>query len=78
MKSVTISSKRIKTEFYIWLACLVTALILNIFSIIFYNTKWIELITQLGYVFAVSLVIYMLSGIIRLFITGIKRIVQKR
>lgn len=74
MKDFTISGKRIKTELIYFLYSLVLAFILNIFSIIKYNTKWSEIYSQLHVVLLLALVIYVLVLVIRIVIVGIKKI----
>ncbi len=69
MKSITIHPRR---EFIIWLIIFILSNLLNAYSIIHYKTKWIELITQLGYVFVLSLLVYFLVALIRLIITLVR------
>jgi hypothetical protein len=69
MKPITIHPRR---EFIIWLIAFILSNLLNVYGIIHYKTRWIELITQLGYVFVLSLLLYFLVALIRL-ITGIWR-----
>lgn len=77
MKPITISSKQLKTALFYWLCSFGISYLLNIFSIIYYKTRWTELFTQLGYVLVLSMVIYFLIVVLRaLFVIG-KRIIIK-
>jgi hypothetical protein len=70
MKSITFHPRR---EFIIWMILFILCNLLNVYSIIHYKTRWIELITQLGYVFVLSLLIYFLIALIRLIVTLIRK-----
>jgi len=73
MKDITISSKQQKIEL-IWLsACFVTAVLINVFSIILYKTHWKEMYTQILWVLLIFCVLYALSVGIRICIYLIKR-----
>jgi hypothetical protein len=74
MKEIIITSKRLKKELYFWLAAFGIAFILNVYSILKYHTRWIELFTQLGYLLAYSIVIYLVIGLFR---CGLKLIKNK-
>lgn len=65
MKDIIITPRKLKRELFIWLLCLVAAIGLNVYSIIYYDTSWRELYTHLGYVVAISIVIYLLLWIFR-------------
>jgi hypothetical protein len=69
MKPITIHPRR---EFIIWMIAFLFANLLNVYGIIHYKTRWIELFTQLGYVFVLSLLFYFLVALIRLLV-GILR-----
>jgi len=60
MKDITITIKRIRIELKWLLLSLVLAIILNVYSIIKYNTSWGELITSLHMVVLMSLILYIL------------------
>jgi hypothetical protein len=70
MKPITIHPRR---EFIIWLITFLFSNLLNVYGIIHYKTNWIELVTQLGYVFVLSLLLYFLVALIRLIIGIIRR-----
>jgi hypothetical protein len=69
MKPITIHPRR---EFIIWLIAFLFSNLLNIYGIIHYKTRWIELFTQLGYVIVLSLLLYFLVALIRLVFNMIK------
>ena len=66
MKDITFTVKRQRKEVRIYLICFMLAFGLNIFAILFYQTEWKELLTQIFWVLALSIGFYMLSVVIRL------------
>lgn len=78
MKDLVISSKTIKRELFVLLSCFIVAFLINIASIIIYKTSWVEIFTQLGYVVVIAIVLYLLSGAVRLLIYLIKRAFRKK
>jgi hypothetical protein len=70
MKPITIHPRR---EFIIWLIAFLLSNLLNVYGIIHYKTRWIELLTQLGYVFVLSLLLYFLIALIRLAVDIIRK-----
>lgn len=70
MKPITIHPRR---EFIIWLIAFLLSNLLNVYGIIHYKTRWIELFTQLGYVFVLSLLLYFLVALIRLVVDIIRK-----
>jgi hypothetical protein len=70
MKSITFHPRR---ELIIWFILFILSNLLNVYSIIHYKTRWIELFTQLGYVFVLSLVVYFLITLIRLIIAIVRK-----
>jgi hypothetical protein len=70
MKSITFHPRR---ELIIWFILFILSNLLNVYSIIHYKTRWIELFTQLGYVFVLSLVVYFLITLIRLIIVMVRK-----
>lgn len=73
MKDIVITSKRIKTELFTFLACFVVANLLNVYAIIAYGTKFYELITMLGYVFLFSVALYIVWSFLRVVFCFVKR-----
>ncbi|MBS3771101.1 MAG: hypothetical protein V5A47_05885 [Bacteroidales bacterium] len=78
MKDSIISAKTKKRELNIFIIALVVAFILNIISIIAYNTQWIEVVSSLHYVLLFAIVLYIIQGIVRLIIWGIKQLVSRQ
>lgn len=78
MKDIVITAKTIKRELIILAVCLVSAVILNIYSIIRYETAWRELYSQLHVVLAVAVVIYVLVLLFRLIFSSIFRLFSKK
>jgi glucan phosphoethanolaminetransferase (alkaline phosphatase superfamily) len=76
MKDLTISGKRIKTEIKFLLFSFCLAVLINIFAIVYYKTNWIELLSQLHIVLLFSILIYLLSGAIRIVTRLIARLLK--
>lgn len=74
MKDLVISGKRIKTEIWVFVACVVAMELLNIYSIIRYRGEWTEVIMSIGYVVTASVIVYLLIGVLRLIVAGIMTI----
>jgi hypothetical protein len=70
MKPVTFYPRR---ELIIWLILFGVSNGINIFGIVHYKTHWKELFTQLGYVFVMSVFLYIVVVVIRLVITLIRQ-----
>ena len=66
MKDNLFTVERQKKEFVIILACLLLAIVVNVFSIIFYDTEWKEMYTQWFYVLALTFVFHYVSILFRL------------
>ncbi|WP_102406987.1 hypothetical protein [Parabacteroides bouchesdurhonensis] len=64
--NITITTKRQRTEILIWGVCFVLAFLLNIISIIVFDTEWKELFTQLLWVFCLSIGFYALIVFFRI------------
>lgn len=65
MKDFVLTAKRQRKEIRIYLICFMLAFALNIFAILFYQTEWKELLTQIFWVLALSIGFYILSVVIR-------------
>ncbi len=78
MKDSIITARRKKTELITLLVCFVVANIVNLVSIIVYNTRFIELFTQLGYVTLFAIALYIAWSIIRIVVYYIRKIVVRR
>lgn len=77
MKDIIITSKKIKRERNIYILCFVLAFIINIIAIIVYTRPWVEMFSQIGYVFVISLFIYFILWIPRLLFIGGKNLFKK-
>lgn len=78
MKDIKITTKRQKTELMIWGCCFLFAFLLNVLSIIIFDTEWKELYTQLLWVFSLSIGFYFLALFFRLLYWLIKNMVRKK
>ncbi|MDD2284989.1 MAG: hypothetical protein PHQ11_06285 [Paludibacter sp.] len=78
MKDYILTAKRQKKESSILLCCFILAFLLNIAAIIIYQSPWVEVVSQIGYVVLVGLVIYALLLILRLIIFSVKAIIRHR
>lgn len=65
MKDTIISAEVKRRELWILLVCFVLANITNVVAIIRFASPWYELFTQLGYVFFLTCVLYLLLVIVR-------------
>ena len=65
MRDIIIPGKRIKTELKWLLISFTLAVILNVYSIIRFDTKWSELITSLHILLLVSVVLYVVLLLLR-------------
>lgn len=65
MKDTVITAAVKRRELWIWLTCFIAANVVNITTIICYSTPWYEVFTQLGYVVALSVLLYVLTILVR-------------
>lgn len=68
MKDIHIKVKSIKRELYIFLGVVIFSFVMNIYSILHYQTSWSELYTQLPIVVLMSIVFYCIIAVVRLLI----------
>lgn len=73
-----ISAKQQKKEVFIFLICFAIAFVLNIISIIIYNTDWAELFTQLLWVLCLGALFYGITVFFRLIYWGIRCLFKKK
>lgn len=66
MKDIVITKAIQKREFFIWLVCFVVANVVNVATIIKFQTSWLEIFSQLGYVVVLSLLLYGLVAVVRI------------
>lgn len=74
MKDIHISVKRQKLEIKIFCACILLACLMNIISILCYQTEWSELWTQSLWMLVIACVLYGLSVLLRLLYYGVRRL----
>ena len=65
MKDIIVTVLQQKNELQILLGCFVFAFLINIVAIIIYKTPWFEVFTQLGYVIAVAVILYLFILFVR-------------
>jgi TRAP-type C4-dicarboxylate transport system permease small subunit len=73
-----LTAKRQKTELIIWGICFLFAFLLNVYSIIAFDTEWKELYTQLLWVLSLSIGFYFLILFLRLVYRLIHSILCKK
>ena len=78
MKDSVITVKQKKREIIIFLSCFVLAIAVNAWSIFKYSGNWSELFTQVGYTVIITLIIYFILLIIRVFIYLITKLSVRR
>lgn len=78
MKDIVITPKQIKKELLVLLVCFVLSFIINIVAIVVYKTSWIEVFSQIGYVIIISVVLYILVSLVRLIVSGIKKLFKSK
>lgn len=78
MKDILITSARLKKELRILLYCFVLSFLINISAIIMYNTPWFEAFTQTGYVIVITLILYFIVSLFRIFFIFIKKLFNRK
>ncbi|MFC1640019.1 hypothetical protein ACFL3B_04570 [Gemmatimonadota bacterium] len=76
MKDIVIGQARIKRELLVLSICFVAAVFLNVYAIAAKGTEWSELLSQLHLTLAVAIVFYVVLGVFRLIVFGIRRLVN--
>ena len=77
MKDIVITGKMIRREIYILLGCFVAAFLVNVGAIIAYDRPWVELVSQIGFVFFITGGIYVLLAVFRLLVWLVAKIFKK-
>ena len=77
MKDIVITSKNIKREAWVLLGCFIAACGVNIGAILSYDRPWSELYSQIGFVIATALIIYLLLWVVRGVVALLRWIVGK-
>lgn len=75
MKDIIIKKEFVKREIIIWSVSFLVAFALNVYAIIKFNSSWSELITQIHIVFLISIIIYLISWLLRICYLGIRYII---
>ena len=78
MKDIVITSKTLAREMWVLIGCFVVANVVNVCAIIGYDRPWSELYSQIGFVVATSVLIYLLMwvlrGVVALFVCLFRRL----
>lgn len=77
MTDIIITSKRIKRELYILLGCFIASVLINVGAIVYYNTFWRELITQIGYEVVIAVSLYLIILIFRLVVKSLLLVLKR-
>jgi hypothetical protein len=65
MKKIIITGNHLKRGFFIWFLSFIVAVVINIYSIVKYDTSWTELYSQIGFVVMISVMIYIVVLVFR-------------
>ena len=76
MKDIVLKQARIKRELLVLLICLIAAVLFNVYAIATKGTEWSELLSQLHLTLAVAIVFYVVLGVFRLIVYGVRRLVK--
>ena len=77
MKDIVITAKMIRRELFVLLGCFVAAFLVNVGAIVAYDRPWVELISQIGFVFFITGGIYALLAVFRLLVWLVAKIFKK-
>ena len=77
MKDIVITEKMIRRELFVLLGCFVAAFLVNVGAIIAYDRPWVELISQIGFVFFIAGGIYVLLAIFRFLVWLVVKLFKK-
>lgn len=79
MKDTILTARRKKTELITILICFIIANLANLYSIIAYNTPFMEMITSIFYVIIFAVALYVFWSLLRILFYGIKTLfIRKR
>ena len=76
MKDTIITVERKKVEIRTFGICFLLANLVNIYAIVAYATSIKEIVTQIGYVFLLAVVLYLLRSILLIVYILIKKIIN--
>ena len=68
----------LRRELYVLLGCFIAAFLTNVGAIIAYDRPWIELISQIGFVFFITGGIYVLLAFFRLIVWLITKTIKTK
>ena len=74
---ITITGRSVKLEITIFAGCLLFAQLVNIYSIVRFDSPWSEVVTSLHYILAVSALTYLVIGLPRLILQLIKLLIKR-
>lgn len=77
MKDIVITGKKVRTELFIALGCLIFAECLNVFAVIKYSRPAVELISMIGFVVVAAVITYLLLLLVRLLVALVVCAVRK-
>jgi hypothetical protein len=66
MKDLVISGRRITRELWIYAGCMLAALGVNVYAIVVFDTRWMELFTTLHITLAVAAIFYAVLALLRI------------
>lgn len=72
MKDTLLTARRKRTELFTILICFILANLVNLYSIIAYNTPFSEMITSIFYVLIFSVALYVFWSLLRILFWGVK------
>lgn len=72
MKDIVIKKRYIRRELRLFIICVLVIELVNVFAIIFYGGRWMEVFMSLGYVFTAAAFVYVVIGICRLLFAWVK------
>lgn len=72
MKDTLLTARRKRTELITFLICFILANLVNLYSIITYNTPLSEMITSIFYVLIFSVALYVFWSLLRILFWGVK------
>lgn len=78
MKDIVITNAAIRRELWWLLAAFIVANLMNVYAIAAYDTEWKELVSTLGYVVALSVVLYVFTALLRLVARGVRRLMSRK
>ncbi len=76
MNDIILKGASLKRELSILLVSFIVAFGVNVYAIIVYKTGWGEVLTALGFVAILTVIFYVIVGLVRLLIKGIKALIK--